>query len=70
MKTAQGTSVRRNRIDIRPVSPKRVHFQSPAVVEDSSPERTKDTAAASPEPEATVQTRYGRIIKPVEQLDL
>ena len=78
--TPQGKTLRRNRIDIRPVPPKQVRFEVPASkpqpTQHPSPEVSQKASQAAATPFSTpgvssaVQTRSGRTVKVPDKLNL
>ena len=78
----QGKTLRRNRIDIRPVSPKQVRFEVPASepqpMQHQSPEeevsqkasQAAATPSSTPEVSSAVQTWSGRTVKVPDKLNL
>ena len=60
VETPQGKTLRRNRIDIRPVPPKQVRFKVQAAA----------TPSSTPEVSSAVQTRSGRTVKVPDNLNL
>ena len=82
VETPQGKTLRRNRIDIRPVPPKQVRFEVPASepqpTQHQSPEeevlqkasQAAATPSSTPEVSSAVQTRSGRTVKVPDKLNL
>ena len=81
VETPQGKTLRRNRIDIRPVPPKQVRFEVPASepqpTQHQSPEEVSQkasqpaaTPSSTPEVSSAVQTRSGRTVKVPDKLNL
>ena len=81
VETPQGKTLRRSRIDIRPVPPKQVRFEVPASepqpTQHPSPEEVSQkaiqaaaTPPSTPEVSSAVQTRSGRAVKVHDKLNL
>ena len=80
VETPQGKTLRRNRIDIRPVPPKQVRFEvpvsEPQPTQHQSPEKVSHkasqaaTPSSTPEVSSAVQTRSGRSVKVPDKLNL
>ena len=82
VETSQGKTLCRNRIDIRPVSPKQVRFEvsasEPQPTQHQSPEedvskkasQAAATPSSTPEVSSAAQTRSGRTVKAPDKLNL
>ena len=82
VETQQGKTSRQNRIDIRPLRTKQVHFEvqasEPQPTQHQSPEEEVSqkaseaavTPSSTPETSSAVQTRSGRTVKVPDKLNL